>query len=100
MNSAMRVDNWAWVVLAILFAVSVCDDGASPIRIKLAVPPYGLGRLANDTREWLHTNVAPAAFAIHSARAIGGSAMVVHFVPIEFAQRDAWSLLDLISSIQ
>ena len=52
----------------------------------MRVPPDGLGRLANDIPAWLHANLAPGAFATHSARAIGGSAMAVYFLRIEDAQ--------------
>lgn len=62
------------------------DDDAFPIRVKLKVPPEGLGRLANDIPAWLHANLAPGEFATHSARAIGGGAMAVYFLRIEDAQ--------------
>lgn len=62
------------------------DDDAFPIRVKLRVPPDGLGRLANDIPAWLHANLEPGAFATHSARTIGGSAMAVYFMRIEDAQ--------------
>ncbi|NQX95911.1 MAG: hypothetical protein HRT64_13525 [Erythrobacter sp.] len=61
------------------------DDDAFPIRIKLKVPPEGLGRLANDIPAWLHANLEPGSFATHSARTIGGNAMAVYFVRIEDA---------------
>lgn len=63
------------------------DDDAFPIRVKLRVPPEGIGRLANDIPAWLNSNLAPGTFATHSARAIGGSAMAVYFMRIEDAQR-------------
>lgn len=63
------------------------DDDAFPIRIKLKVPPEGLGRLANDIPAWLHANLERGSFATHSARTIGGSAMAIYFVRIEDAAR-------------
>ena len=66
------------------------DDDAFPIRIKLEVPPDGLGRLANEIPAWLQANLAAGSFATHSARTIGGSAMAVYFLRIE----DALAFLD------
>lgn len=61
------------------------DDDAFPIRVKLAVPPLGLGRLANDIPAWLHANLETGTFATHSARTIGGNAMAVYFIDLNDA---------------
>jgi hypothetical protein len=63
------------------------DDDAFPIRIKLAVPPYGLGPLLDDMQAWLRSNLPRDAFAVHSARTIGGDAVAIYFVAIDDAAR-------------
>lgn len=63
------------------------DDDAFPIRIKLAVPPEGLGKQLDEMNAWLRANLPAGSFAVHSARTIGGSAMAVHLVAIEDAVR-------------
>ena len=55
------------------------DDDAFPIRLKFAVPPDGLGKRLDEINAWLRSNLPPHAFAIHSTRTIGGSAMAVYF---------------------
>lgn len=59
-----------------------CDDDAFPIRIKLAVPAGGLGRRLDEFIAWLRANLPRDAYAVHSARTIGGSAMAVHFLTL------------------
>lgn len=63
------------------------DDDAFPIRVKLAVPPEGLGKRLDEMNAWLRANLAAGSFAVHSARTIGGSAMAVYFIAIEDAVR-------------
>jgi len=55
------------------------DDDAFPIRLKFAVPPEGLGKRLDDINDWLKGRLPPAAFAVHNARALGTSAMAIHF---------------------
>lgn len=63
------------------------DDDAFPVRIKLAVPPDGLGATLDAMTRWLRANIPQGEFATHSARTIGGSAMALHFERIEDAAR-------------
>lgn len=63
------------------------DDDAFPIRLKLAVPPEGLGTTLDAVAAWLRRNLPREAFACHSARTIGGSAMAIYFLGIEDASR-------------
>lgn len=63
------------------------DDDAFPIRIKLAVPPDGLGNRLDAITAWLRAELPREAFAVHSARTIGGDAMAVYFLGIEDAAR-------------
>lgn len=58
------------------------DDDAFPIRIKFAVPHKGLGNRLDEMNAWLRGNLPRRAYAIHSARTIGGSAMAVHFIAL------------------
>lgn len=63
------------------------DDDAFPIRVKLAVPPEGLGKRLDEINAWLRANLPQHHFAIHSARTIGGSAMAIHFMALDDARR-------------
>lgn len=61
------------------------DDDAFPIRIKLAVPPEGLGKRLDEIYAWLRANLSAGAFAVHSARTIGGDAVAIYFFNLESA---------------
>jgi hypothetical protein len=63
------------------------DDDAFPIRIKMAVPPDGLGKRLDEMQAWLRSNLAREAYAVHSARTIGGSALAAYFLTIDDAGR-------------
>lgn len=56
------------------------DDLVFPVRIKLEVPPDGLGRVLDEIHAWLRAHLEPGAFATHSAARIGGSAMAIYFM--------------------
>jgi hypothetical protein len=71
------------------------DDDAFPIRIKLAVPPGGLGKRLDEITAWLRDNLSSGAYAVHSARTIGGSAMAVHFLALV----DAAAFLEVFSDV-
>ena len=58
------------------------DDDALPIRIKLAVPPEGLGKRLDEMNEWLRANLPREAYAVHGARTIGGDEMGVYFLTL------------------
>ena len=55
------------------------DDLAFPIRVKLAVPPTGLGNLLTDLLLWLAAEVGPGNYAQHSGQTLGGNAVSVYF---------------------
>jgi len=57
-------------------------DDAFPIRFKLAVPAEGLGKRLDEVNVWLTLSLPRDAYAVHSARTIGGSAMAVHFMSL------------------
>ncbi len=60
-------------------AQSVSDDLAFPVRVKLAVPPRGLGRLLDDILNWLVREIGFGEFAHHSGQTIGGSSKDIYF---------------------
>jgi hypothetical protein len=61
------------------------DDDAFPIRIKLKVPQDGLGKRLDEMMAWLRDNLPREAFAVHSARMIGGDAVAIYFLAIDDA---------------
>lgn len=63
------------------------DDDAFPVRVKLAVPPEGLGRSVDAMHDWLGDNLPRGTWACHNARTIGGNAMAVYFLQIGDAAR-------------
>lgn len=63
------------------------DDDAFPIRLKFAVPHDGLGKRLDEINAWLRSNLPQNAFAVHSARTFGGSAMAVYFLGLDDALR-------------
>lgn len=63
------------------------DDDAFPIRVKLAVPPEGLGTTLDAMHAWLGKNLPRGRWAVHSARTIGGDAMAVYFVSLGDAEQ-------------
>lgn len=73
------------------------DDAAFPIRLKLRVPPHGLGRVLTDMHLWLAAEVGPGDYAQHSSATLGGDAVAIHFRRIGDASRflEAFPLLDL-----
>lgn len=66
---------------------SKVDDLAFPIRVKVAIPVGGLGRLLDDAQCWLRDNLGRGQWAIHSAPTTVGSAAGFHFRRLEDAQR-------------
>ncbi len=61
------------------------DDDSFPIRVKLAVPPDGLGIRLDEMQAWLRDDLPRDRYAVHSARTIGGSALATHFLTINDA---------------
>ena len=76
---------------------SKTDDLAFPVRIKLAVPPGGLGATLNAIGAWLQDHVGKGNYAVHSAPGLGGDTMVVHFRDLETARAfvDAFPRVEL-----
>ena len=55
------------------------DDLAFPVRLKLTVPPMGLGKLTDAIDDWLRREVGPGDYASHSAPGIAGSTAAIYF---------------------
>lgn len=64
------------------------------------MPPNGLGPLLDDTNAWLRLNLPRDAFAMHSARTVGGDAVAVYFTRIGNAGSFLAAFPDVILAIQ
>lgn len=58
---------------------SKTDDLAFPVRIKLAVPPGGLGPKLKAIAAWLQGNAGKGNCAVHSYPGLAGDTVAVHF---------------------
>ena len=64
------------------------DDQAFPVRVKIAVPPGGLGNVLNDMIYWLQDNLGRGNFAQHAAGSVGlRDAAGFYFRSLDDAQR-------------
>lgn len=67
---------------------SKTDDLAFPVRVKIAVPEGGLGKISEGMREWLKRELGPGNYAWHSAgMAAGRQASAVYFRSTADAER-------------
>lgn len=73
------------------------DDKAFPIRVKVRVPPSGLGIIIADLELWLAAEVFPGEYAHHHSQTLGGDAMAFYFRRMKDAGRflDAFPMLEL-----
>jgi len=55
------------------------DDLAFPVRVKIFVPPTGLGSLLDRMAEWLRANLEPQTYACHSAPGVACSTAAFYF---------------------
>jgi hypothetical protein len=74
---------------------SKTDDLAFPVRVKIAIPPLGLGRMTNLADEWLKTELGPRRWALHSQQGLGGTTAAYYFRTAEDAQRFVEAFPDL-----
>jgi hypothetical protein len=72
-------------------------DTAFPVRIKIRVPPHGLGMVLDDCYKWLNDNVGSDRFSQAATASLGGSATAFYFLCLEDALRfvDALPILEL-----
>ena len=50
-----------------------------PLRLKVRVPPEGLGQVLRDALQWLDAEVGRTAYAHHPAKTLGGYAAAFYF---------------------
>ena len=62
------------------------DDLAFPVRVKVAIPPCGLGRVLTDIYAWLQAHHPPGDFACHAAAGFACDAAAFYFRTVEDAQ--------------
>ena len=55
------------------------DDKSFPLRLKVRVPPEGLGQVLRDALQWLDAEVGRTAYAHHPAKTLGGYAAAFYF---------------------
>ena len=65
---------------------SKTDDLAFPVRVKLAVPPGGLGPKLTAIGAWLQERAGKGNYAVHSAPGLAGDTMAVHFREVDTAR--------------
>jgi hypothetical protein len=63
------------------------NDLAFPIRVKIALPRDGLGRVLEDMARWLREELCPSEYAEGPGRTYGGDAHAVYFRRVEDAAR-------------
>lgn len=76
-------------------------DDAYPIRVKVRVPPNGLGNLISEIHVWINDNMAPDRCKNLPARAIYQQATAYHFRTLKDAQSflDAFPMLQLADGV-
>ena len=76
-------------------------DDAFPIRIKIRIPPRGLGNLTNDINRWIRDHLGPEQCRNQSTRATHCQATAFYFRSMADAQAflDAFPMLELADGI-
>jgi hypothetical protein len=54
------------------------DEMAFPIRVKVAIPPGGLGRTIDELHRWLREEVGSTEYATHSGHGLGVDALCLY----------------------
>ncbi len=54
-------------------------DDAYPVRLKIAIPPNGLGNQLSDIHAWLRLNLGEGQSALQPARGLYCEAMAIYF---------------------
>lgn len=65
---------------------SKTDDLAFPVRLKLVVPPGGLGPVLTAIGAWLQERAGKGNYAVHSAPGLASDTMAVHFRELDTAR--------------
>lgn len=71
------------------------DDRAFPVRVKLVVPPGGLGNRLSDVHAWLGTEIGSGDYAVHAGTGIAMEAVAVYFRDVAGASHFAAAFPDL-----
>lgn len=76
-------------------------DDAYPIRVKIRVPPGGLGNLLSEIHIWIRDNMEPDRCKNLPVRAIFQQATAYHFRTLDDAQRflAAFPMLELADGV-
>ena len=77
-------------------AQAITDDLAFPVRVKLAVPPHGLGTASQRIDTWLKSELSPGRYAWHAAQSIGTAATAIYFRTADDAPRFVAQFSDLV----
>ena len=72
-------------------------DRRFPIRVKVAIPPTGLGSVIEEAERWLRRELGPGRYGQSPATSIGTDACAYHFTSLADAQRflEAFPQLEL-----
>ena len=62
------------------------DERAFPVRIRILVPPSGLGQQLNHVHDWLHAEIGRGQFAVHSCSGIGADSIGIYLRDVEGAR--------------
>ena len=57
---------------------SRADKLAFSVRVRFAVPDYGLGQQLNDLHDWLSNEIGPGGYAVHTSNALAGDGLGVY----------------------
>lgn len=55
------------------------DDLAFPVRVKVHVPPFGMGKVLDAMHGWLQAELGPGQFACHNAPGIACDTVAFYF---------------------
>lgn len=72
-------------------------DNAFPIRVKIKIPPNGLGNLLDDIHTWLQAHVGDTRYSNQSVKGVYCHATAYYFRDLSDAQAflDTFPMLDL-----
>lgn len=78
------------------------DEAAFPVRLRIVVPPHGLGPLLDTMHQWLRADIGTGNFASHSSAGLGCQGMAIYFRTVADARRftDAFPQVALADGIK
>ena len=77
-------------------------DDAYPVRVKIKIPPNGLGNVLSDIHVWLRDNLGPGRAVNQSARGLYCDATAYYFRDLQDAQAflNAFPMLVLADGVE